>query len=264
MVGVVIGLVATFFIFKSGILNSLNLGSTGLTGAGVVQPPPTIAVLPQATSTQDLSNVAQGVSTGISSVTSIFSKTSNLVPVIGPAISAAFNLIAGSLIAASQKRAKEARTENAAVAAAIPGWDQAVSQIVAAYNNGSISAVQVDSLLSTIMANYWNETGPQIQPGRNGCNAGANCPPSVAPNSGSATNAGGNNYCSGNIGAACCVGCADLQLSVDNMEWAVANASKTGRPTTAFIQVVFASKYGGVNRSSYNVTFVPPVAGITG
>jgi hypothetical protein len=262
--GILIGIVAAFLIFKSGILSSLNLGATGIS-SGYVAPPPTVVTAPQAGQIQQEQLVAQGVGTGISTATQDLSKVSNLVPVIGPAISAAFSLLAGSLIAASAARAKAATSENTAVARAVPGWDQAVAQIVAAYNAGNISAVQVDSLLSTIMANYWNEVTPQIQSGRNGCQGGATCPQSVAPNSGSATaTTAPSSYCSGDIGAACCVGCADLQLSVDNMEWAVANANKTGQATTAFIQQVFASKYGGANRSSYLVTFVPPISGVTG
>jgi hypothetical protein len=119
----------------------------------------------------------------------------------------------------------------------------------------------VQTLLQTVMANFWSETVPQIQPGRNGCNGGANCPPSVAPNSGSAyATTAPSSYCSGSIGAACCVGCADLQLSIDNMEWAVAHADSTGQPTTAFVQTVYASKYGGVNRPAYLVTFRPLIA----
>lgn len=250
--GVILGVVAAFLLFKSGILNSLGL--PGLSSSGAVAPPPTVVVQASANnSAQNDASIASGVSKGL-----------NLIPIAGPAISAAFNLLSAGLIQASQARAKAARDENSAVAAAVPGWDAAVSQIVAAYNAGTISAIQADNLFSQIMANYWSETVPKIQSGRNGCNGGNNCPPSIAPNSGSATNAGGNNYCSGSIGAACCVGCADLQLSVDNMEWAVSNASKTGQPTTAFIQQVFASKYGGANRASYTVTFNPPVSGISG
>lgn len=261
--GVLVGVVVAFLILKSGVLGSVLAGNGA--GAGAVAPPPTFRVAASDGGAGGLSADAAGISTGLSSATSAFSKTSNLVPIIGPAISAAFNLIAGSLIAASAKRAKEARDENSAVAAAIPGWDQAVATIVAAFNAGTISAVQVDSLLSTIMQNYWTETGPHIQPGRNGCGTGANCPQSIAPNSGSAyATTAPSSYCSGDIGAACCVGCADLQLSTDNMEWAVMQAQKTGQPTTAFIQQVFASKYGGANRAAYLVTFIPPQGSLVG
>lgn len=274
MVGLVVGVIAAFLLFKSGILSSLNLGTTGLPPTGYVPPPPTLNIGSSINAAQfqqegQLASSVIGTTTSaLSSLTASGGALSNLassgvansIPIIG----AAFSAIASTLIAASQKRAQEAKTENSAVAQAIPGWDNAVAQIVAAYNAGSLTYVQVDSLLSTIMSNYWNETSPQIQPGRNGCGSGANCPPSIAPNSGSATNSGGANYCSGNIGAACCVGCADLQLSVDNMEWAVAQATKTGQPSTAFIQQVFASKYGGANRAAYLVTFIPPAISAIG
>jgi hypothetical protein len=102
----------------------------------------------------------------------------------------------------------------------------------------------------------------KIQPGRNGCNNGANCPPSVNPSSDSSTaTVAAANYCSGSIGAACCVGCADLALSVSNLQWAVKQVAKTGQPQTAFIQTVFASKYGGANRPAYLVNLTPPALG---
>lgn len=174
----------------------------------------------------------------------------NYIPIIGPAVSQAFKAIFGALMQASAKRAAQARTENQAVANGVPAWDAAIAQIASAYNSGQISAGEASSLFDTALSNFWNEVTPQIQPGRNGCSSGKSCP---APSS--QTNEGGNNYCTGSIGAACCVGCADLDLSTHNLKAAVAQQAATGQPVSAFVQVVYASKYGGVNRPAYNINF---------
>ena len=236
--------VATLYaLWKSGTFGSLGLGT------GVTPPPPAQIIAPSPVIAQNLqtdSATTSGVAAGL-----------NLIPVAGPAISAAFKALTSVLLQASAARAKAAINENSAVAKGVPGWDQAIAQIVAAYNAGNLSVAQCQQLLTLALANYWSEVTPQIQSGRNGCNGGASCPASANPSSSVAyATTANSNYCSGNIGAACCVGCSDLALSTANMNWAVAQAAKSGSPTIAFIQTVFASKYGGVNRPSYTVTFI--------
>src|SRR5208282_2230820 len=241
--------------------------ATATVAAPIAIPPQTVAQVNQALAgqTQVDTAIAQGTIQGATvaakalstSLTGATSSISQSIPIIG----AAFSAIASILIAQSQARAKAAQSENTAVAAGVPGWDSAVATVIAEYNtqaNGGLSVSQAQALLQTVMGNYWNEVTPQIQSGRNGCRSGANCPPSSNPSSSMSYNAGGNNYCSGDIGAACCVGCADLQLSMDNINWALLQSAKTGMPQTAFVQVVDASKYGGVNRPAYTVSIVPP------
>ena len=268
MLGVIIGVVVAVLLLKSGMFGTLNI-APGVVAAPIAVAPQTAAQVSAGIqqSAQQESAIATGTIQGATQIASSLTASggalgnvSNSVSSSIPVIGAAFSLIASSLIAASQKRAKEAQNENQAVASALAPWDAAVAQIVAAYNAGTLTVAQTQSLLGTIMSNYWNEVTPQIQPGRNGCSSGSNCPPSATPNSSMSYNAGGNNYCSGSIGAACCVGCADLQLSVDNMQWAVLHANSSGKPVTAFVQIVYASKYGGVNRPAYTVTFSPPLA----
>jgi hypothetical protein len=169
--------------------------------------------------------------------------------------SALVSVLTAVFFSASAKRAKEAKAENSAVAAALPGWDQAIAGIATGYNAGGLTVAQAQNLLMLQLANYWSEVTPQIQPGRNGCNGGNSCPGSPNPSASNVTNEGGANYCSGAIGAACCVGCADLNLSTANLMWAVAQADKTKTTQNAFIQTVFGSKYGGVNRAAYLVYF---------
>jgi hypothetical protein len=250
-VSLIVILGAAYFAYTNGIFAQLGIG---LPSSPSQNGPPVVAVAPSSAvgSTLQTANAAAGgVAVGL-----------NAIPVAGPAISAAFKALSSVLLAASAARAKAATSENAAVAAGLPGWDTAVGQITASYNSGAISYTQAQQLFAMTLANFWAEMQGKIQSGRNGCNYGANCPPSVNPSSDQSTAiVGASNYCSGSIGAACCVGCADLSLSVANLNWAVAQAAKTGTPTNAFIQTVFASKYGGANRAAYNVTFVPPAVG---
>jgi hypothetical protein len=270
--------VVFYFLYQSGFLSQFGIGQPPVSnlaqGAGasivnqtattqVAATPVTAAASPvvstQAiatsgaeiqTATVASTKVASAVASSLGASTSIASA----IPVVGAAVAA----IASILIAASEKRAAEAKNENSAVAAAVPGWDTAITQIATAFNNGTISYLGAQQLFAQALKNYWSEVTPQIQSGRNGCNGGNSCP--GVPNPSSDQNTGttaSSSYCSGNIGAACCVGCADLNLSTDNLNWAVAQAAKTGVQQNAFVQVVFASKYGGVNRPSYNVFFDP-------
>lgn len=202
-----------------------------------------------------------GVSAGTASAIGGANAALNFVPVVGPVLSAAFNAISGGLLKASAQRAAQAKNENSAVAAAVPGWDQAIAQIVAAYNAGTISASQTVALLNQTASNFWNEVTPQIQPGRNGCNGGKSCAPPANVNS--ATNlatTASSSYCSGSIGASCCVGCVNIAIGVSNMTYAVTQVDTNGGSMAATIPQVFASKYGGINRPQYKVTFTKPGA----
>jgi len=251
MLGVLVGAIAVYLLYSSGVLAQFGIGTQANSQNG----PPVQIVGPNAAAIagqqQTNSAVAGGVAVGL-----------NAIPVAGPAIGAAFKALSSVLLAASAARAKAATSENAAVAAGIPGWDSAVGQIASSFNSGAISYTQAQTLFAQTLANFWSEMQGKIQSGRNGCNYGANCPPSTNPSSDQSTAiVGAATYCSGSIGAACCVGCADLALSVANLQWAVGQAAKTGAQTNAFIQTVFASKYGGANRAAYNVVFTPASVG---
>jgi hypothetical protein len=232
------------------VIGSLSSALTGTQSSSVaaVAPPPAMNVAAQGGQQQTEAAEAAGVGASL-----------NFVPVVGPVLSAAFSAIAGGLIKASAARAAAAKNENTAVAAGVPGWDQAVSQIVAGYNSGSITLAQTIQLLQMALTNYWNEVTPQIQSGRNGCSGGSSCPGPANPNSSmnTATTAPAS-YCSGSIGAACCVGCANLHLGTSNMMYAVTQVDATGASMRALIPQVFASKYGGTNRAQYMVTFTKP------
>lgn len=230
--------VAVYALYQSGGIPGVASSLPGI--APTVNTAPTGVIVPD--------NAVGANNAGIFAAVQANNVALNAIPIAGPAIAAVANALTSSLQAASAKRAAQAKTENQAVAAAVPGWDAAVTQIVAAYNNGGLSAAQVTSLLASIMANYWSEVTPQIQPGRNGCNGGATVPKFPIA----------INYCSGSIGAACCVGFADLQTGVNNMNYAVGITDNTGKSTPAVIPQVFGSKYGGIARAAYTVTFTRP------
>lgn len=253
-------IIVAFLLFKSGAFATLGLGG----GVGGINNPPQGFILPPSpqTSSQYIGQESQAASSAIGGATSALSglaeegsKLAGAIPVVGAALQA----ISSALFAASAKRAKAARDENSAIAAAVPGFDQAIKQVVNAYNTGQLTASQTSQLLDQVMNNYWSEVGPQIQSGRNGCNNGSNCPGSAQPSSPLAlATTAPSTYCSGAIGGACCVGCASLQLSVDNINAALAITSQNGQSVTTNIQAVFPSKYGGINRPKYTMVVQRP------
>jgi hypothetical protein len=172
---------------------------------------------------------------------------------IGAAVGAIIGIVAG-LMAAHELRVKQAKNENAAVNLGVPGFDQGLRQLQQAYKAGTISAADVQQGVSVLLQNFWQEVAPNIQPGRNGCNSGASCPPD--------TSASGRQPCQGNIGAACCVGCYPLTESITNPDGVLAalagQSTSKGGPFTAQIMAVGASKYGTSYRAPYSLDFTPP------
>jgi hypothetical protein len=183
-----------------------------------------------------------------------------------PIVGVAFNAIFGSLMAASAKRAAEARSENQAVNAGVAGWDNAVAQVIAAYNAGQITLTELYQFMGVpqvndptlpsspglLWKNYWREVGPQVQPGRNGCQTGTATQPTT------------QSWCSGSYGAGCCVGYDDLKnSSVYIMQAARKAESRPGVSVPANVLVVVASKYGAANRPAYTVTLKKPTSGMT-
>jgi len=265
--GWVVAIVAAFLLYKSGALANLNLGAllspSGVptTATGTVQAPvatTTVAPTYQAGLTQTSQEVAGGLQAGVASTKvavsslqtagDITSSTAQAVGTAIPIIGAAVSVIAGVLIAASQKRAKEAQNENQAVGAAISqGYDPALRQANAYYNSTG-DANGTNQLFTQIMANYWSEVTPVIQPGRNGCQGGA------LPWRGNA----GNQDCSGDWGAACCAGYADLIPGIQGAQSAIAINQKTGAPSVSIVPTVYPSKYGGISRPSYTLTWSAP------
>jgi hypothetical protein len=173
---------------------------------------------------------------------------------IGAGVAVAIGLIAG-LLAAHELRKKQAQSENAAVNLGVSGFDQGAHQIQQAFAAGQVDAPTAAQAAQLLLTNYWQEVAPHIQPQRNACNSGATCPGANIP----------QNYCSGGVGAGCCVGCEALERSINNPDGVLAalqgvSTSKNG-PTTADIYQVFPSSYGTSGRAGYSLTFTPPAGG---
>ena len=242
MLYLLLAIAGLFLLSKSGVSLS-NLTSSLSGGLAPSSGPPPVAVQAAATTTANA-----GTFTAI--------KTANLalnaIPVVGPALSAVAQALTSAFQAASQQRAKQAVSENTAVAAAVPGWDQAMYQIQTNYNNGGLSAQQAIQLVDLAWTNYWAETAPKIQPGRNGCQGG------TLTKAQADTQFPGTAQCSGSWGAACCVGYADLANGMNSIIAAIQQTDSTGEASVASIPAVYASKYGGTNRPAYTLTFTRP------
>ena len=174
--------------------------------------------------------------------------------------------IAAALYAAHVARTKQAKDENSAMNIGVQGYDSDMKQVNAAYNSRQIDANAAISLCKQILANYWALVTPHIQPGRNGCGGGGNCPPWPASGNG----------CSGSIGAACCVGCYDLAGGPNAAVLAATDGGdgvnhyyfgtggtiavlQHGGGPVAY-QHVFGSKYGGKDRPGYRLNWVQVAA----
>ncbi len=240
--------------------------SAGIASAPVTNTPPAVqpgVTLPGYTLVQG----GGGPSIAETSTLSGVAAGLNFVPVVGPILGAAFGILAGGLMQASAKRAAAARNENQAVAAAVPGWDAGMAQVVSAYNQGKINLDEVFQLIMVpqindssipsgqgiMWKNYWKECGPQIQSGRNGCQTGT------------ATQPANQSWCGGSYGASCCVAYDNLKNSAVYAMRAAKQADENpGTAVTSQVfPTVFASKYGGINRPGYSVTFKRPKAPAT-
>ena len=180
------------------------------------------------------------------------------------AIVAGVTSLIGGLSAAHKLRMQEAQTENGAVVLGVQGWDQGVKQTVAAYNAGSITYNDALSMLATprtggfgkLWQFYWEEVGPKVQPQRNGCKSG------TVQQDPSKSFCGGNSASAGMAyGAGCCVGYDNLDVGSSYIVAALQQAeANPGRSITSkTVPTVYSSKYGGVNRQGYSVTFRKPV-----
>jgi hypothetical protein len=242
----ILAVIAYLLFAKSGVSISSIL-SSGSAGFGINQNPP-LNPPPPAQYVQGTGDISAAQQNQFA-VVQANNAALNAVPIVGPALSAIASAVTSSLEAASRKRAKEATNENTAVAAAVPGWDQAVYQVAQLYNQGSLTAQAAIQMVDDAWNNYWFEVGPKIQPGRNGCQGGSMTKQQAD------TQFPGMKQCSGSWGAACCVGYADLANGAQSIKSAITQTEKDGSTVNAYIPAVYASKYGGTNRAAYTLPF---------
>lgn len=165
--------------------------------------------------------------------------------------------IAVALWQAHEVRKKQATSENAAMNLGVQGYDEGLRQINQAFNSRQISASDAITLLNQVWQQFWQLVTPVIQPGRNGCSGGASCPPWPT----------GGNGCSGNIGAACCVGCYALAGDQGQavqfpgqsspLRFGIAGTIRTLQEGggVVYYQEVYSSKYGGKDRPAYTLVW---------
>lgn len=165
-------------------------------------------------------------------------------------------IIAAALWAAHEKRKAQAQDENTATNVGITGYDSDLRLINQYYVSRQIDAVSAIQLVQSVMQHYWALVGPHIQPGRNGCQGGGVCPTPT-----------GTNPCSGDIGAACCVGCYDLAGQSEphlfpgfslpmyfGIAGTIAVLQQGGG--TVYYQQVYPSSYGTKGRAAYTLNWV--------
>jgi hypothetical protein len=249
-------IVGLFLLLKSGVLSGLGFNAFPGTNptTGITTPAASVMVAAQSLPQLDNQPLFNVAGAGISAATTAATSAANAAALAGtlsqsvataiPIIGAVFAATISAFAAASAQRAKQATSENQAVGQEVPLWDQRTSQIVNLYNSGQVTAGQAKQLIDASFQAYWTAVTPAIQPGRNACQSGAVIPSSTQ----SDCNRPG-------YGAACCVGFDNLNNSNNYMKAAITQTENTGAPANAVIVAVFASKYGGVNRPQYVVTF---------
>lgn len=162
--------------------------------------------------------------------------------------------IVAKIFGGMKLRAQQAANENIALQQIVAGFDQAVSQLQAAVNSGQLDVAGAQQEINSVWQWYWQSVTPKIQPNRNGCASGSGCPGDAR--SYVSSNGAPPGYCSGTIGASCCLGCGPIRLSIDSISDVLAAGGGT-----ATIAGVAGNHYGLQTRPGYTVKFSPPPAG---
>jgi len=168
-----------------------------------------------------------------------------------------------ALLAQHSLRLKDAKTENAAIPPVVAAFDADVSAIVAAYNSGQATPATCAQACAAVDANIRSS----LQNGT--VSAGGKPIPGTAWNSTS----GFAGKCDKTCTAGCCVYYGDLGPVLSLMtlvmggaplyqQWGAKDPRLQLTSTGAVITVpeVFASKYGGQDRPSYQITLTRPPA----
>jgi hypothetical protein len=166
-------------------------------------------------------------------------------------IGAAVGIFA-ALWAAHEKRVKEAKDENSSVNLGVQQVDQVVKTVFGALNAGQMSVSQAMQGIQVAWQQYWQLVAPHIQPGRNGCQAGAAIPIGTK----AYFKCPGNSTFDKSWGGGCCVG-STIRASLDNCLKAI---QQPGFVATMYR--VYGSKYGANDRAMYQVSYTPVAASL--
>jgi hypothetical protein len=180
---------------------------------------------------------------------------------IGAGVGAVVGIIAG-LYAAHAARAKGAKSENEAVNAFLPAFDQGLKTIFQQANSGQLSAADAISAIDNLWAQWWANMAPyQSGPGRaDSSKGGTQCGSGQINPAGPCQGTIGGHKCDKSCTAGCCVGCQALYQTILQAVQVFQNPA--GGSITACS--VSGSKYGASARGSYSLTYTPPggVAGL--
>jgi hypothetical protein len=177
---------------------------------------------------------------------------------VGAAVGAIVGLI-GSLFSAHSARAAGAKSENDAVNAFLPAFDQGLQTIFQQANNGTLSAVGAASACQSLLQQWFQNMAPYMRgSGRaDSSNGGNNCGNGTPNPAGPCMGTEGGHKCDSSCTAGCCVGCQDLYPTILQAVQVFQN------PNGGTIQAcnVAGSSYGATARASYSLTYTPPAAG---
>lgn len=156
--------------------------------------------------------------------------------------------IIGKIFGGMALRARQATNENTALQQVIQAYDQSLTAVNQAYNAGQIDAQGVLAEMADLWQWYWQTITPQIQPNRNGCASGSNCPNAATPDGTP------HGYCTGNIGASCCVGCGPIRLGLTDIE----KLMQSGGNGVTTVPEIIGNHYGVQTRAAYQLNWGTP------
>ena len=176
---------------------------------------------------------------------------------IGAGVGAIVGVI-GGLFAAHAARAKGAKTENDAINAYLPAFDQGLQTIFQQANSGQLAASDAITAVNQLWAQWWANISPYTSgPGRaDASKGGTNCGNGQLNPAGPCTGTPGGHKCDKSCTAGCCVGCQDLYPTILQAIQVFQNPA--GGTITAC--TVYGSSYGASQRGSYTLTYKPPAA----
>lgn len=256
MMEILLVLGGIFILYQSGALSSLGFVPSSGPG-GTAQNLSTIISQEEAQAYGATGNNVGGFNQGLATGGAVLGGLSS-----GAATGGAFGAAAGavqgvisSIFAGMKVRAQQASLENQALNYAVQAFDLSIKQINAAYNNRSILPQEAIALVQQVFQQFWEVTATKIQPNRNGCGSGAGCPGTAlqyeSTNGAPGPCPGSSCYCTGNIGAACCVGCGPIRLSVERILQVLQyNGGQS------VIAPVIGDRYGLQTRGSYSLTWM--------
>lgn len=226
--------VALFVAYQAGLLTPLGLSSS----SSLIQ-----------SNTQSLSNqISAREQASFGATPNQPNVPNSTLSAVSSFASSGLGGLISSIFGGMRLRAQQATIENQALNYAVQAFDQSLAKVNAAYLNGQINAHDAITLLQQIYSQYWSVTASKIQPNRNGCANGSNCPGTAMQYE--ATNGAPAGYCANGIGATCCVGCGPIRLGIER---SIAVLQQGGGASS--VPTIVGDHYGLQTRLGYQVSW---------